>query len=209
MVTRPSLFPEMGILSPMPAKYGVLPYQQILGYIDANYISADEPIDESQIQPSSLDLRLGAIGYQVKASFLPGEKQTVLGMVESLGGTRIDISKPTVLEKDKVYIFPVLEELSLPTTTMGKANPKSTTGRLDVFARLIVDKGEHFDSVPEGYRGGLFVEVAPRSFEVLVHSGSRLNQLRLFRGTGSQSDNQLTELRKNEPLVFHPDGTPG
>lgn len=186
---------------------GVLPYQQIKAFVDAGYISATEPIFEGQLQPASIDLRLGAVGYQLRASFLPGRKSTVESKSEELAIQKLDLITPTLLQKGGVYLFPLLEELNLPDRVSAKANPKSTTGRVDAFSRLITNYNDEFERVEKGYKGKLYVEVAPRSFNIIVRSGDRLNQLRLIRG--NLPDSSISALQEEESLIYLPDGTPG
>ena len=180
---------------------GVLPSQALREAIARGEITADPAIAEPQIQPASLDLRLGEIAYRVRASFLPGRRASVRQKVEELAMHRIDLSAGAVLEKDCVYVAPLLEGLKLPATTAAIANPKSSTGRLDVFARLITDYGDEFDQVRQGYAGPLWVEIAPRSFSILVRAGSRLMQLRLKRGTPRRTDIGLRRLHQSVGLV--------
>jgi len=188
---------------------GIFPSQKIEELIKAGCISAKAPISNDQIQPASIDLRLGAVAYRVRASFLPGEKTTVRSKVDDLVMHEIDLSKPAVLEKGCVYIVPLMEELHLPRTISGKANPKSTTGRLDVFTRLIVDHGTEFERVPPGYKGKLYVEVVPRTFSILIKEGMKLNQLRFVCGNGGdESDAKLNKLDKKEKLVYSENDMP-
>ncbi|HEY5648048.1 MAG TPA: 2'-deoxycytidine 5'-triphosphate deaminase, partial [Nitrospiria bacterium] len=157
-------------------------------------------------------LRLGPVAYRVRASFLPGKDATVMEGISGLVMHEIDLSSPAVMEKGCVYIVPLMEELNLPDEIFGKANPKSTTGRLDVFTRLITDYGEEFERVPAGYKGKLYAEVVPRTFSILVREGTKLNQLRLIDGlppAGSVSnDEKLGELDQKETLVYSPDDRP-
>ncbi len=188
---------------------GIFPSQKIEELIKAGCISAKTPVSDNQIQPASIDLRLGAVAYRVRASFLPGEKATVRSKVDDLVMHEIDLSKPSVLEKGCVYIVPLMEELHLPKSISGKANPKSTTGRLDVFTRLIVDHGTEFERVPLGYKGGLYVEIVPRTFSILVREGMKLNQLRFVCGNGGdESDAKLNKLDKKEKLVYSENDMP-
>src|SRR5262249_52154288 len=138
----------------------------------------------SQIQPASMDLRLGPKAYRVQASFLRGNSTTLMTKVQELLDNTIDLTEPTpqLLEKGVVYIIPLQETLRLPENIQGIANPKSTTGRLDIFVRLITECGDQFDRVPSGYSGKLFIEVSSRTFPVRVRQGMRLNQLRFVRG---------------------------
>ncbi|MFQ5949109.1 MAG: 2'-deoxycytidine 5'-triphosphate deaminase domain-containing protein, partial [Nitrospiria bacterium] len=169
-----SLFPELEKDLVAYTK-GVLPVQNIKELIQAGYLSADRPISEDQIQPSSIDLRLGGVAYRVRASFLPGKRATVEKRIEAIRMHEIDLTRPTVLEKGCVYIVPLMEELRLPPKISGKANPKSTTGRLDIFTRLISDYGIEFERVQAGYKGKLYVEIVPRTFSILVREGTKLN----------------------------------
>lgn len=191
---------------------GILPSQQIRELINVGYIRAKQEIRDDQIQPASIDLRLGAVAYRVRASFLPGESSRVLRRVDELLMHELDISKPTALERGCVYIVPLMEEVSLPTKISGKANPKSTTGRLDIFTRLITDYGTEFERVKPGYKGNLYVEIVPRTFSVVVHEGTKLNQLRFVqRSPGEElapSDTKLGKLDKEETLVYLEDDEP-
>lgn len=197
----PSLFPD---LSPEAGArdQGILPYQTLRAWVDAGLITADNAIDEAQLQPASIDLRLGAIAYQVKASFLPGEAYTVEGQLRELTAARLDLTRPQVLQKGCVYVVPLQERLALPQGYAGRANPKSSTGRIDVFTRLITDYGSDFDRVGEGYQGGLYIEIAPHSFSIQLRQGAKLNQLRLVRGNAAASDTTLRRLEHQEHLVY-------
>lgn len=188
---------------------GVLPSQAIEALIAAGGIHARTAISAEQIQPSSLDLRLGSEAYRVRASFLAGSAGSISARVEQYRLHTLDLTKPAVLEKGCVYIVPLQEELALPAEISGKANPKSSTGRLDVFTRLITDEGRQFEVVPAGYKGRLFAEVVPRTFSIVVRQGERLSQLRLFRGEYQPSDVLLHELEAQEALIFLPDETRG
>ncbi|MSQ14247.1 MAG: 2'-deoxycytidine 5'-triphosphate deaminase [Dehalococcoidia bacterium] len=187
---------------------GVLPYQRLKEFVGAGYIRASEPITEEQLQPASLDLRLGTVGYQLRASFLPGKSSTVESKLEELAIQKLDLTTPTLLQKGGIYLFNLLEELNLPDRVSGKANPKSTTGRLDVFSRLITDHTDEFERVGPGYKGGLYAEVAPRSFNIIVQAGDRLNQLRLIQGNIAPTDANIDALQDRATLVYLPDGTP-
>ena len=181
---------------------GILPYQDIVELIAGGRIVAPVPIEEAQIQPASLDLRLGATAYRVRASFLPGESSSVVSKIERLKMHEIDLSRPAVFEKNCVYIAELMEEVRLPRDLSGKANPKSTTGRLDIFTRLIVDGGTEFEGVPEGYRGKMYLEIVPRTFSILAQQGTRLNQLRFVRGHPPPSDAALERMQSAEKLVY-------
>ncbi|MGZ8455166.1 MAG: 2'-deoxycytidine 5'-triphosphate deaminase [Gemmatirosa sp.] len=181
---------------------GVLAAQHLEELIADGRLRGEPAITPAQVQPASVDLRLGATGYRVQASFLPGERATVRERLEDLVMHEIDLTRPCVLEKGCVYVVPLAESVALPETLSGKANPKSTTGRLDIFTRLIVDHATEFDVVPAGYQGPLFLEIVPRTFSVLVTQGTRLNQLRIALGAPESNDSLLDELHEREGLVF-------
>jgi len=172
---------------------GILPYQAIQqmvanGEIKPAEISPEARIEADQIQPASIDLRLGKFAYPVDTSFLPGRGVKVLEKMRELDADverfKIDISQGAVLEKGRVYVVPLLESIKLKSDVAAFANPKSSTGRLDILTRLIADEATHFDQVEEGYKGLLYIEIAPRSFSVVVRTGTRLNQLRFRRSVG-------------------------
>jgi dCTP deaminase len=171
-------------------------------------ILSPQPIGDDQIQPASIDLRLGEVAYRVRASFLPGPRASVRDKLDLLSMHRIDLTTGAVLERDCVYIVPLLEFVALRKRTSAAANPKSSTGRLDVFARLITDYGTEFDRVREGYKGPLFAEISPRAFSILVRAGSRLVQLRIRRGSPGFSDAALRRLHEEVGLVDAPPGSP-
>ncbi len=197
------------VSSPAAADAGVLPSQALEKMIAAGQIRARTPILPEQIQPSSLDLRLGSEAYRVRASFLAGGNSTITGKLEQYRLHTLDLTRTAVLEKGCVYIVPLLEELSLPADISGKANPKSSTGRLDIFTRLITDEGRQFEIVPLGYKGRLYAEVVPRTFSVVVRQGERLSQLRLFQGACQPSDSLLRQLQREETLVCLADESRG
>src|ERR1700683_2805638 len=176
------LFPEPAEQLPESRKDGILPYQTIKELIDNGRVVGSPAIPDENIQPASLDLRLGDIAHRVRASFLPGPNSTVEDKIKDLRMTRVDLTGGAVFEKDCVYIVPLLEELHLPAHISGKANPKSTTGRLDIFTRLITDHGREFDAVPAGYKGKLYAEIVSRTFTVAMRAGMRLSQLRFVQG---------------------------
>ena len=171
-------------------------------------ITAAEPVADDQVQPASLDLRLGAVAYRLQASFLSGRHSTVERKLDALSMAELDLSSPTVLEKGCVYLAPLLESLRLPRGVSAKANPKSTTGRLDVFTRLITDYGSEFERVPDGYSGPLFAEIVPRTFSVIVQRGVRLSQLRFVRGKPPPTDSLLERLDEADNLVYLEDDGP-
>ena len=188
---------------------GVLPSQAIERMAASGQIRSRAPVLADQIQPSSIDLRLGAEAFRVRASFLANGAATITSKLEQYRLHTIDLTRPAVLEKGCVYIVPLQEELALPAHVSGKANPKSSTGRLDIFTRLITDEGRQFEMVPAGYHGRLYAEVVPRTFSVVVRQGERLSQLRLFQGDYGPSDVLLRELESEESLVYLPDETRG
>lgn len=188
---------------------GVLPSQEIQTLVQGGCVRAANSIEDRQIQPASLDLRLGEEAYRLQASFLPGPRSTVAGKLADLSMARIDLSQPAVFEKHCVYLVPLVEHLRLPANLSAKANPKSTTGRLDVFTRLITDYGTEFERVRERYEGPLYAEVVPRTFSVLVSAGLSLSQLRFIRGRPLSSDTDLNRLARRERLVYLDDSEPG
>lgn len=159
------------------------------------------PYAADQVQPASLDLRLGTRAYRVRASFLPGPHKSVRERIEALALHEIDLSKPAVLETGCVYIAELQESLALPADLSASANPKSSTGRIDVFTRVITDRAREFDGIEAGYEGPLYAEISPRTFPVLVRTGSRLSQLRLRRGEVRLSDADLVALHARERIV--------
>ena len=180
---------------------GVLPSQKIRALIAEGAIRADIPVTPAQIQPSSLDLRLGTVAYRVRASFLAGGGRTVDERLDEFEMHRIDLSKGAVLEKGCVYVVPLMESLRLPEGVQAVANAKSSTGRLDLLTRTITDGGVEFDRIAPGYDGPLYAEICPRSFSVLVRPGMRLNQIRFRQGQAALSDADLRALHEASPLV--------
>ena len=161
---------------------GILPCQSIDALIAEGAIAAARPFDPDQVQPASLDLRLGARAWRVRASFLPGLGRRVADRIADVAMHELDLTAGAVLERGCVYIAEIAERLALPADISARANPKSSTGRVDVFVRALTDHGPAFDDIAEGYAGPLFIEIAPQTFSVLVRAGTRLNQLRLKRG---------------------------
>ena len=181
---------------------GILPSQELARLVKATKeIRFLEPIQDDQYQPASLDLRLGSVAYRVRASFLPGKEATVKNKLEDLAMHEMDITNGAVLERGCVYIVPLLEGLALRKRMSAMGNPKSSTGRLDIFTRLITDNGTEFDRVREGYNGPLYAEVSPRTFSVLVRKGSRLNQIRIRRGNPPSSDLAMRRLQEEHQVV--------
>jgi dCTP deaminase len=214
MSMAPALFPDLISESTETRAEGMLPSQEIRELIAKGQIvsSTFGGINEAQIQPASLDLRLGDVGYRVQASFVP-QNSTVEGKMAELGVcmSRVDLTRTTVFEKGCIYIVPLLEELNLPEDVSASANPKSSTGRLDIFTRLITDFGQEFERVPRmrgGYKGRLYAEIASRTFSVVVRAGMSLNQLRFARGNPKPSDKKTADLNRKEALVYGDAGTP-
>ncbi|WP_421737352.1 2'-deoxycytidine 5'-triphosphate deaminase [Caulobacter sp.] len=161
---------------------GILPCQNIEDLIAQEAITSQTPFDVDQVQPASLDLRLGARAWRVRASFLPGLGRRVTERLRDVAMHELDLTRGAVLEKGCVYIAELQESLALPGNVSARGNPKSSTGRVDVFVRLLTNYSRAFDDVGAGYEGPLYMEIAPQTFSVLVRSGTRLNQLRLKRG---------------------------
>ena len=184
---------------------GVLSSQEILELIHKNVITSENGIEKDLIQPASIDLRLGIKAWRVPASFLPGKGNKVSSRLKDLAMHEFSLIDGAVLECGCVYIVKQLENVSLTDNLTGIANPKSSTGRLDVFTRLIVDGAMEFEEVPAGYQGPLYAEISPRTFSVLVRTGSRLNQLRLKRGQSFTSDKEMEILQEHVGLVRNQD----
>lgn len=183
---------------------GVLPSQALEAMIARGELSASPSVIPEQIQPASLDLRLGDRAYRVRASFLAGEGQSVADRLQDFVMHEIDLSAGAVLEKGCVYVVPLMENLALPDSVQAVANAKSSTGRLDLLTRTIIDGGVEFDRITAGYKGPLYAEICPRSFSVLVRPGMRLNQIRFRDGQSVLSDTELTALHDTSPLVDQP-----
>ena len=186
---------------PTAEQHGILPDSAIAALADAGAVAAARPFDTDQIQPASLDLRLGAMAYRVRASFLPGPRATVAERIGELALHEITFGEGAVLETGCVYIVPLQEALKLPADVAASTNPKSSTGRLDVFTRVITDRARAFDQVATGYHGPLYAEISPRTFPVLVREGSRLSQIRFRRGQPTLDAAALATLHAREPLV--------
>jgi dCTP deaminase len=180
---------------------GILPDRLIAALVKTGVVIPAGVLDDDQIQPASIDLRLGEIAYRVRASFLPGPESTVAERIDELKLHEFPLSDGAVLETGCVYIVPLMESLALPADLAASANPKSSTGRLDVFTRVIADRTRGFDRVNTGYRGPLYAEISPRTFPVLVREGSRLSQLRFHRGHAVIAGDALVSLHQHERLV--------
>jgi dCTP deaminase len=197
-----TLFASSGeTAEPESPRTGVLPYQAIRQAVREGVICGAPDILPDQLQPASIDLRLGPVAFRVRASFLPGGGRSVREKLDQFRMHEIDLSRGAVLERGCVYIVQLVEWLRLPSRMSALANPKSSTGRLDIFTRLISDRAAAFDRVEPGYQGPLYAEIAPRTFSILVREGSRLNQLRLRRGSPASSGAALRNLQSAEKLV--------
>jgi len=180
---------------------GVIPNQLISEMIASGEITARPAVTPAQIQPASLDLRLGTVAYRVRASFLAGHGAKVADRLQEFEMHRVDLNDGAVLEKGCVYVVPLMEQLDLPRDVSAVANAKSSTGRLDLLTRTITDGGTEFDRISAGYSGPLYAEICPRSFSVLVRPGMRLNQIRFGRGDAVLNDDALRALHAQTPLV--------
>jgi dCTP deaminase len=187
--------------SPARLEAGILPVQAIRDLIAAGNVLLAEPPLGDQMQPASLDLRLGSMAYRVRASFLPGPKERVCDRLKDLKLHTLDLSHGAVLETGCVYIVPLLERVQLPKGLAAAANPKSSTGRLDVFTRVITDGVNAFDVIPPGHHGPLYAEICPQTFPIVVRKGSRLNQIRFRAGARRDGDPDLVELQRSEQLI--------
>ena len=183
-------------------KDGILPAEQIAQLHAAGVISAARPLAQDQIQPASLDLRLGARAFRVRASFLPGSGRRVADILDSFALHEVKLAEGAVLETGCVYIAELQEALALGDGIGARANPKSSTGRLDIFTRIIADGARRFDTVMPGYHGPLYAEISPRTFPVLVRENSRLSQIRLQRGPSHYlDDDALRALHHTHRLI--------
>lgn len=180
---------------------GVLPDHAIQAMLDRGEITIERPLTDDQIQPASLDLRLGSTAYRVRASFLAGGGASVAERLAEFEMHKVDLTEGAVLEKGCVYVVPLMEALALPEDISAVANAKSSTGRLDLLTRAITDGGVEFDRIGPGYNGPLYAEICPRSFSVLVRPGMRLNQIRFRQGQAVLSDEDLRTRHAESPLV--------
>lgn len=180
---------------------GVLASQQIIAMCENGEIIPQAPLAPTQVQPASLDLRLGSVAYRIRASFLAGKGCKVADRLHAFEMHRVDLSNGAVLEKGCVYLVPLQETLALPPHVQAVANAKSSTGRLDLLTRVITDGGVEFDRIPAGYHGPLYAEICPRSFSVLVRPGMRLNQIRFRHGQAVLNDAELRALHSSDTLV--------
>jgi dCTP deaminase len=187
---------------------GVLPAQRLRDAIARDWMVAGEwRIPAESVQPASVDLRLGERAWALRCSFLPDSDSTVEQKTEDLAFEEIDLRDGATLERDRPYLVPLIEQLRLPDGIRAKTNPKSSTGRLDVFTRVLTDRSHRFDEIAAGYHGKLYLEVVPRTFAIRVKTGLALNQVRLIDGDGRLGDRQLLDLHRQTPLLFR-DGQP-
>ena len=192
------------LLQLLEGKQGVLPYQHLRRAIDARWIDAGGfVIPEENVQPASVDLRLGERAYRIRCSFLPDDQRVDLKVKDFIIDELNLHNEGVVLETNRPYLIPLKERLALPPAVRGRCNPKSSTGRADVFTRVITDGSHRFDDVRPSYEGGLFLEVVPLSFPVRVREDLSLNQLRLSVGRSDLSDEQIHEFHRRAPLLFH------
>jgi len=191
----------------VPTPSGILVDREIRELVARGVVEASRPLVPAQVQPASLDLRLGAVAHRVRTGFLP-EKETVRERLDELGMDTLDLERGAVLEPGGIYLVELLERLALPKDVSARSNPKSTTGRLDLFTRVLIDRNARFDDVPAGYRGTLYVEVAPRSFPVRARVGVCLSQQRYSRGTSALTTEELKALAARESLAFTEAGEP-
>ncbi|MEL7040297.1 MAG: 2'-deoxycytidine 5'-triphosphate deaminase [Pseudomonadota bacterium] len=183
-------------------KRGVLPDHELFKLFEHGAIKSQDDLDETQIQPASLDLRLAFDAYRIRASFLPGKARSVADVLQEPGTElhRIELtSRGAVLETGCVYLVPLQETLRLPAGISGRANPKSSTGRIDVFTRVVTNRSKAFDDVPMGYSGPLWLEISPRTFPILVRPGDRLAQLRLRRGRSADTSEKTVSIDLDQP----------
>jgi len=182
---------------------GVLPAQSLREAIAAEWLVADPwRIPGESVQPASVDLRLGEHAWALRCSFLPDSNSTVEEKIEEIAFERIDLRDGATLERDRPYLVPLIEELRLPGEVRAKANPKSSTGRLDVFTRVLTDRNHRFDEIAPGYHGKLYLEVVPRTFAIRVRTGLALNQVRLMSGDARLGDTELLALHARSPLLY-------
>jgi dCTP deaminase len=180
---------------------GILADHDIHGLFATGGLKAGRPLDADQIQPASLDLRLGAKAYRVRASFMPGPEKSVMDKLDQLKLHEFDLTEGAVLETGCVYVVPLLESLALPAELAASANPKSSTGRLDIFTRIIADRAQEFDKIAAGYTGPLYIEISPRTFPIVVRQGSRLSQIRFRQGRAQIDEEALAALHASDVLV--------
>jgi dCTP deaminase len=191
----PSRFPE-------PSEPGIWPDTWLVKALESGIIDAPD-FSDAQLQPASIDLTLGEVAYRLRCSFLPGKNDTVENQMRAFViGPPIPLGGGAILERNRPYLIPLRERVRLPNRVRARANPKSSTGRLDVFTRVITDRSGMFDDIKSGYSGSLYLEVVPRSFAVMVETGIALNQLRLMKGDTQVSDADIRAVHRVDPILF-------
>jgi dCTP deaminase len=192
------------------APSGILPSQWIRAAATSGIIQTSTPLTSGQIQPNSLDVRISNVGWRVRCSFLPGSRHLLEDRLKQLEdyGVLLDDQEGRVLEPNQVFVFRLCERIRLPPDISVTANPKSSTGRLDVFTRLVGDRARSFDFLPAGYEGPLYVEIVPRSFAIRVRPGDSFAQIRFQRGKAALSDEETRVVLEQQPLIFSADGRP-
>ncbi len=191
----------------MSLENGIFSDAMINSLISSGYVNLAQAVAPNQVQPGSLDLRLGHRVWRMRASFLPGAGRSVLNRIEALSLHEMDLTRGAVLETGCVYIAELMENMALPAHICASANPKSSTGRLDVFTRVITNEGAEFDQIPAGYHGQLYAEISPRTFPVLVRQGSRLSQIRFRTGMPRLDNAELHQLHSEQKLVSDADAS--
>ena len=186
---------------------GVLVDSNLADLFAQKHLATQTPLVQGQIQPASLDLRLGTRAYRIQAGFLPGSGRKVMDCLTDLKMTELDLTQPQLFERGAVYLVPLQESLDLPAAISGGASPKSSTGRLDIFVRLLTDFSQTYDTIAPGYSGPMYVEISPLTFPIIIRAGDRLNQLRLHQGDVRVSDADLTTLHAQIPLLRQQDVT--
>jgi dCTP deaminase len=185
------------------AEVGVLPSQRLREAVFHEWLTGGAwRIPPESIQPASVDLRLGEYAWALRCSFLPDSDSTVEEKIEDIAFQKIDLRDGATLERDRPYLVPLIEGLRLPQEIRAKANPKSSTGRLDVFTRVLTDRNNRFDEIAAGYRGNLYLEIVPRTFAIRVQTGLALNQVRLMSTDARLGDRELRELHHEVPLLY-------
>ncbi len=199
----PSLITANPTLEPGWERGGILVAQHLRFLVETQAVRAQRPVLPEQIQPNSLDLRLGIRAHRVRCSFLPGV-DGVDALLSQLDNEvhSFSLDRPAVLEPNIPYLIELEERLALPAALSARANPKSSTGRLDIFARVVADTGEAFDEIPAGYQGRLFLHVISRSFPIRVRAGDRLVQVRFSHAVSRLSDDETRELHHREPIIL-------
>ncbi len=191
-----------------PGRGGVLPRQDLKKLLAEGVIGSQWTFQDSQLQPASLDLRLGEKGYRIRSSFLPDAHRSINAKLPAFGMYEVDLRDPCIIEPNATYLIELMETLRLPPEFRARANSRSSTGRVDVFTRVVVDGYPQFDEIPPGYAGPLYLEVFSRAHLLKLERGMSLNQIRFFSGQAVCSDDEIRMLHETTRLVFDEDGTP-